>query len=87
MGFTAFCPSYVLLQNLAKHGLDFAEFEIWFDMDSAVVVPGHSDRFKMVGVFRGELLVAAIASNLGTEALALISLRRASKKEHEIYGW
>jgi uncharacterized DUF497 family protein len=45
------------LQNLAKHGLDFAEFEIWFDMDSAVVVPGHSDRFKMVWVFRGELLV------------------------------
>jgi len=41
------------LQNLAKHGLDFAEFEIWFDMDSAVVVPGHSDRFKMVGFSEG----------------------------------
>jgi uncharacterized DUF497 family protein len=24
---------------------------------------------------------------LGKEALALISLRRASKKEHDIYGW
>ena len=75
------------LQNLAKHGLDFAEFEIGFDMDSAVVVPGHSGRFKMIGVFKGELLVAAIASHLGMEALALVSLRRASKKEHEIYGW
>jgi uncharacterized DUF497 family protein len=56
-------------------------------MDSAVVVPGHLGRFKMIGVFKGELLVAAIASNLGMEALALVSLRRASKKEHEIYGW
>jgi uncharacterized DUF497 family protein len=75
------------LQNLAKHGLDFAEFEVGFEMESAVIIQGHSDRFKLIGIFQGELLVAAITTQLGKEALALISLRRASKKEHDIYGW
>jgi len=73
------------LQNIKKHGLDFADFEKGFDLHAAIVAGASDGRVKLIGVFQGELIVAAIATHLGTEALALISLRRASKKERRLY--
>ena len=74
------------LTNLAKHGLDFADFETGFDLSAAVMLPAKEGRFKLLGWFQNELLTAVIAAPLGGEAVSLISMRRASKKEHQIYG-
>ncbi|NEU13763.1 hypothetical protein G3T14_16720 [Methylobacterium sp. BTF04] len=76
--------------NLAKHGLDFADFSTRFDFEAAVQVDANAvasgpARFKLIGEFEGRLVVAAILAPLGTEALALISLRRASRRERSFY--
>lgn len=75
--------------NLAKHGLDFADARERFRFEDAVILPsyaGSDGRARFVAL--GELddrLVAAIISPLGSEAIALISLRPASRKERRIY--
>lgn len=74
------------LKNLAKHGLDFADFDEGFDLPTALVLPAKNGRFKLLGWFQGELLTAVIVAPLGREAISLISMRHASKKEHQIYG-
>lgn len=61
-------------KNLAKYG------------GTSQVLPAKNGRFKLLGMFQGELLTAVIAEPLGNEAISLISMRRASKKEHQIYG-
>lgn len=76
--------------NIAKHGLDFAAFEVGFDFDGALVDAANpsaigADRYKLIGEFEGRLVVAAIIAPLGTEALSLISLRRASRRERRLY--
>ncbi|WP_342152893.1 BrnT family toxin [Methylorubrum sp. SB2] len=76
--------------NLAKHGLDFAAFADGFDFDGAVVVAASpsafgSTRIKLLGEFEGRLIVAAVVAPLGSEALSLVSLRPASRKERRIY--
>lgn len=38
-----------------------------------------------VGEFRGETVIATIFVLLGTEALSVISMRRASRKERKLY--
>ncbi|GJE18255.1 BrnT family toxin [Methylobacterium marchantiae] len=77
--------------NLVKHGLDFAEFETAFDFSTAIELPAEPSatgraRFRLVGVFDGRLVVVAILSPLGTEALSLISLRPASRAERRLYA-
>lgn len=79
------------LANLAKHDLDFADFETGFDFATALEVtakPSRTGRSRspLIGSFRGRLVVAAIVSPLGTQALALISLRPASSSERILYG-
>jgi uncharacterized DUF497 family protein len=74
--------------NLATHGLDLADAES-FDWDTAIVVPGHGGetgrpRFRAIGRV-GHDLVAIVFSPLGTEAIAVISLRRASRNERKLY--
>ena len=74
--------------NLATHGFDLADAEA-LDWDSASVVPGHPGkdgcpRFRAVGLLGDELLTA-VFSPLGTEAIAVISLRRASRAERNLY--
>lgn len=76
--------------SLTKHGLDFADFALGFDFDGAIETQATSResgtaRFKLIGEFRGRLVVAAIVAPLGTEALSLISLRRASRRERRLY--
>ena len=77
--------------NLDKHGLDFAEFASAFAFEHFGAVsakPGVDGRrrFLFVGRWRGEDIVAAVVAPLGSEALSLISLRPASRKERETYA-
>ena len=64
------------LTNLAKHGLDFADLSLDF-FQGAYVEPAQGGRFKAVG----RLVVAVVFKLLGSEALSVISLRRANRKE------
>ena len=75
--------------NLAKHGLDFADARDRFIFEEAVIVPSYdgSDgraRYVAPNLLDGRL-VAAVFAPLGTEALALISLRPANRRERRIY--
>ena len=74
------------LANLATHKLDFAEFEAAFDFASAIIIPAKRGRSLMIGRLGGTPLVAVVFSMLGTEAMSIISLRPASKKERKLYG-
>lgn len=76
--------------NLEKHGLDFADFETAFGFDRFGVLPAAPgpdgrERRMFVGEWNGTIVVAAVVSPLGTEALSLVSLRHASKKERAAY--
>ena len=67
------------LANLEKHGLDFASvsFSIF---DTNIVQESAEGRLKAIGYVDG-ILVALVFEPLGTEAISLVSLRRASRKE------
>jgi uncharacterized DUF497 family protein len=74
--------------NKAKHGLDLADAER-FDWLDALTAPTRlsargSRRFKATGLLDGTLVTIVFAP-LGSEALAVISLRPASRKERKLY--
>ncbi len=71
--------------NIVKHGLDFADMLAGFDFDTAVVVPAKAGRLKMIGLLKQERVVAAVMAVVGREAISLVSLRPASRKERELY--
>ncbi len=78
------------LANIDKHGLDFTDFEAGFDFETALAMPARDSptgrrRVKLIGTMEGVLVVVAILSPLGGEAVALVSLRRASRKERSLY--
>ncbi len=78
------------LANLDKHGLDFREFEDGFSWEACLVFPARPSqtgraRHQMIGELNGELVVVAVVSPLGSEALSLVSLRPASAKERRLY--
>lgn len=80
------------LSNIAKHNLDFAEMEFGFDFGQAIIIPARMSRsgrvrLTLIGELRGVLLVAAIVSPLGHEAMSVVSLRPASAKERYLYGY
>jgi hypothetical protein len=73
--------------NIATHGLDLADAES-FEWETAIVIRGHRSatgkpRFR-VDRLRNDL-VALVFSLLGTEAVSVISLRRASRAERKLY--
>lgn len=68
--------------NLVKHGLDFADLTLEFFL-TAYVEPAKEGRKLAIGEFDGEVVVAVIFRPLGSEALSVISMRRASIKERE----
>lgn len=77
--------------NLAKHGLDFADFDACFDGSSALIRPTRASRtgrarYMLIGDWNGERVVAVVVSPLGSEALSLVSLRTASPKEGAAYA-
>jgi uncharacterized DUF497 family protein len=74
--------------NLATHGLDLADAE-FLDWETAIVVRGHTGaggrpRFRAIGRLRNDL-VTLVFSPLGSEAVSVISLRRASRSERRLY--
>ena len=78
--------------NLDKHGLDFARFVDGFEFDTAIRIAARPSRtgrprFRLVGEFDGEAVVVAVVSPLGTEAISLVSLRHATAKERNRYGF
>lgn len=74
--------------NIERHGLDFADARDRFEWDTAVIdstYPGRGgDRFKAIG-WLDDRLVTLVFSPLGSEAVSLISLRPASRKERQRY--
>jgi uncharacterized DUF497 family protein len=70
------------LSNLAKHGLDFAAIRPEF-FESAFATTATEGRVKFVGTMEQALVVVVIAAPLGNEAISIISLRRANRKERK----
>ncbi|MDP3896634.1 MAG: BrnT family toxin [Mesorhizobium sp.] len=68
--------------NIAKHGLDFADLGIEF-FASAHLLPARTDRILAVGGLDSEIVVAVVFRALGTEAISVISMRRANRNERK----
>ena len=78
------------LRNLREHRLDFADLEKEFDFTASMIVTAYASRFgtgrlKAVGVFRGTI-VTVVFSDLGSEAVSIISFRPSSGKERRAYA-
>ncbi len=69
------------LASIAMHGIDFADIQPEFFL-SALVVPARDGRWQAIGRHQGVIVV--IFARLGTEALSLISARRAKRKERRL---
>lgn len=63
--------------------LDFTALTIEF-FEASIVVPARDGRFKAIGEFEGSVL-AVIFKPLGVEAVAVISMRHASRKERNVH--
>lgn len=72
------------LRNIVVHGLDFADASERFDFTAALMQSSRNRRYKAIGELDGRIVVVVYAA-LGTEAISLISLRRASRKERQDY--
>ena len=71
------------LDTLARRGLDFARLDADF-FEDAVTTPAKEGRFRAIGRFE-ETIVTVIFLPLGTEAIAVVSMRKASRKERTIH--
>ncbi|MDX8533448.1 BrnT family toxin [Mesorhizobium sp. VK25A] len=69
--------------NLENRGLDFADLDIEF-FATSIVLPAKAGRLKAIGEF-GEIILAVIFKPLGSEAISVISMRHASRKERSVY--
>ena len=67
------------LENLAKHGLDFADLNDAF-FEAAVILPAKLKRKMAIGKLQDDVVVA-VFFGLGVEGISLILLRPASRKE------
>ena len=69
--------------NLDKHGMDFADLNEKF-FDTALVLNTYGRRYRAIGVnIRG--VISVIFAVYGTEAVSIISMRPANKRERELY--
>ncbi|MEO3999247.1 BrnT family toxin [Mesorhizobium sp. CAU 1732] len=66
--------------NLAKHGMDFASLTVEF-FETARIKDTRIGRYLAVGELEGVAIIAVVFRPLGSEALSVISMRRASKTE------
>ena len=69
--------------NLAKHGMDFAALTVEFFEDAAIF-PAKEGRLFAIGELDGEIVIAVVFRPLGSEALSVISMRPASRKERSL---
>jgi uncharacterized DUF497 family protein len=63
--------------------LDFADLAPEF-FESAIIFPSYEGRFVAVGEFRGETIIAVVFLPLGAEAISIVSMRCASRKERRL---
>lgn len=70
------------LTNLAKHGLDFADLDPDLFAD-AVFIRSRQGRLVAVGMFKGVVIAAVVFRRLGSEAISVISMRPANRKDKE----
>jgi uncharacterized DUF497 family protein len=69
------------LTNIEKHdGFDFADLTGAF-FEAADIEPAKLGRFKAVGEVNGRF-IAVIFSRLGSEAVSVVSMRRANNREY-----
>jgi uncharacterized protein len=68
--------------NIEKHGLDFAELTLDF-FEGSTIYPAKQGRSLAVGEFKGQIIIAVIFRPLGSEAISVISMRVASRKERK----
>ena len=68
--------------NLARHGLDFADLDEWFFLDS-VTVPAKKNRHMTIGRLN-DGIIAVVFALLGTEGVSVICMRPASRKERSL---
>ena len=68
------------LANLDKHGMDFADLTVEF-FESATIYPARGNRFVAVGMLERVAVIAVIFAPLGSEAIAVVSMRPASPTE------
>jgi uncharacterized DUF497 family protein len=61
---------------------DFADLDLAF-FANAVGWPSVAERFLAVGIFKGAVVAALVYRPLGVEAISVISMRRASRKERK----
>jgi uncharacterized DUF497 family protein len=69
--------------NFKNRGLDFADLDSEF-FAASTVFPAKKGRFKAVGQF-GDTILAVIFKPLGSEAVTVISMRRANRKERKAH--
>ena len=77
------------LKNIENHGFDLDEAADC-DWTGAVILPGYpgkrgEERFKAILPHRDDLVVV-VFSRLGREAISVISMRRANRKERRHHG-
>ncbi|MCY4006755.1 MAG: BrnT family toxin [Rhodobacteraceae bacterium] len=68
--------------NLAKHDMDFEDLDESFFLDS-VTVPAKEGRSMAIGQLAGNT-IAVVFLPLGSEGVAVISMRPASQKERNL---
>jgi uncharacterized protein len=71
------------IENIRKHGYDFAAVELDF-FQTAVIIPAKDSRLKALNVFSAKVIVV-IFYVLGSQGLSIISMRTASRAERELY--
>jgi uncharacterized DUF497 family protein len=68
--------------NRRKHGYDFRDLDQAY-FDAATVFEAKKGRLMAIGWF-GEIILAVIFQPLGSEAISVISMRPASRKERSL---
>lgn len=71
------------IANLDKHGMDFADLNEKF-FDRALVLNTYGKRYRAIGV-NNRGVISVIFAVYGVEAVSIISMRPASKRERELY--
>jgi uncharacterized DUF497 family protein len=72
------------LTNLKRHRMDLADLEYAFSFFAeARIVSAKRGRLMAIGEFEG-MAISVVFRQLGTEAISLISMRRASRKERRL---
>ena len=69
--------------NLVKHGLDFASLTVEF-FEAAIIFQAKEGRSLAIGELNGQIVIAVVFRPLGSEAIAVISMRPASRKERKL---